>query len=173
MTHRYFKISISLLPIHIYGNTRAYLIKNKLTLIALSTWYTLVTLLLGWWGVSLRHPLRNISHTLEALHINVSGGSEFSDEIEELEFSDKTNYIWNNLLRETCEKISREEVDLVLEIQETFEESNSELYSEENLDYIIANLGAIDIHRISRNSINDVFDGIQLYKKHIENEYDA
>lgn len=158
LKYKFFKISIGLGFFRIYSSSKVYTIKNIFMQIGLSIWYTVICLLFGWWG-----GFRSIKYTLEAIHINLSGGMDFTEEMEETEYGDKTNYIWKNLLRETTEKVSKEQIDMILDIQESFEESGKEVFTDENMDYIYSNLIKIKTYNITREHIKDVFDTNQLY----------
>jgi hypothetical protein len=158
--YKYFKISF-------FGNninSKVFTIDNKVKLIFLASWFSLISIMFGWWNVKIKYPLRNIRNTLEALHHNLSGGIDYSKEMDETYYDDKTNHVWNNLLRKTRENINKEEVEIILEIQEEFENSEKELYSDENISYIFINLQKININKISREQIEDIFDALKSYK---------
>jgi len=167
----YYKMSINIAWISIDRNSRIYEIPEGGNLIIPGLKYTLVTLLLGWWGFSgfrLKGtlgfgPQGSIRKALEAIHINFSGGEDISKMISEEAFDDKTNFVWNNLLRITTEVIRKEEVEIVLEIQDAYNKLNTNTYSEENIDFIQGNLSKINIHNIRNKEIEDVFDALKLY----------
>lgn len=168
--HRFFKVSISFFHISIYSDTQVFTIKNNATLVLLSIWYSLVSLLLGWWGFNIRKPFSNITNTVKAISINLSGGIDYSKEADENKWADKTNYVWNNLLRETVAQISKERLEIIIEIQEEYEDSKTNKYSEENIDFISRNLGRVDIHSVTRNEIKDVFDAFKSYERNMIDE---
>jgi hypothetical protein len=165
--YRFFKVSINIFYYRIYNDTKVFAIKNNATLVFLAIWYSLISLLFGWWGWSIIRPFRTITNTLEAIHINLTGGMDYTEKMNETEFDDKTNYIWNNLLRKTIERINKKEVEIIIEIQEEFEQLDKEKYTEENIDFIIMNLGKIDIHRETREEIRDIFEAIQSYERNV------
>ena len=104
---------------------------------------------------------------MEAIHINLTGGIDYSKEMDESEYDDKTNYILNNLLCETTNKIDKKEVEIIIEIQEEFEQLDKDKYTDEKIDFIISNLGKIDIHKVTRDQIKDIFDAFQSYEKNM------
>jgi len=126
MRHRSFKICINILFLEVYTNSRAHPIKNKFVMVYLSIWYTIIALFLGWWGTGFLRPFRSFSNTVKAIHINLTGGEDFTQEMNDTEFDDKTNYVWNNLLRKTTETINKNVIEIIIDIQENFEISNSE-----------------------------------------------
>ncbi len=163
--YRFFKVSVNFFFYRNYSDTKVFAIKNNAVLVLLATWYSVISLLFGWWGSSIRCPLRSIKNTMEALHLNLTGGIDYTKEMDETNYDDKINYVWNNLLRATTEKIDKNEVEIIIEIQEEFELNVKEKYSEENIDFIILNLARIDIHRVTRVQIKDIFDALQSFDR--------
>jgi hypothetical protein len=161
--YRYYKISINIGPICIYNNSRTYkILKGPLTIIV-GIPFSLITLLLGFWGFSLIYKFKGIRNSLEALHINFSGGEDFTKISIESNYDDQTVYIFNNLLRKTSEKVTIEEINIITEIQDFYLENNKDKYSEENIDFIKSNLSKLDIHRINGEDIRDIFDAMNAY----------
>ena len=156
--YKIFRVSIGFLFFRFYSNTKVYTIKNNFVLVVLSIWYTLISMVFGWWG-----GFKSIRYTLEAIHVNLSGGIDYTAEMNETEYDDKTNYIWNNLLRETIARVKKDEVEVIIEIQEEFEQLGKEIFTEENIDYIYSNLSRIKIYNVTRDDIKDVFDANKLY----------
>lgn len=156
--YKIFRVSVSFLFFQFYSNSKVHTIKNNFVLISLSIWYTIISLLFGWWG-----GFRSIKYTLEAIHVNLSGGIDFTEDMNETEYDDKTNYIWNNLLRKTIEKVKKDDVEIIIEIQEDFEQLNKDLFTNENIDYIYSNLSRIKIYHVTRDDIKDVFHANKLY----------
>lgn len=164
--HRYYKISINIGPLMIYNNSRVYEIPVSRSTILPGLKYSLITILLGWWGFSLFKPFKRISNSLEALHVNFTGGEDISSLVSDLDYDEKTNYVWNNLLRKTTEKLRKDEVEIIGEIQEDYIDLKNEQFTEENIDYILINLSKIDIHRIRRDEIRDIFEAMKMFEKH-------
>jgi hypothetical protein len=127
--------------------------------------YSFVTILLGWWGFRLRNPLESFRNSLEALHVNFSGGEDISNIVSDFDYDDKTNYVWKNILRKTSDKLSKDEVEIIIEIHEEYIDLHEELYTEENIAYIILNLSKVDIHGIDREDIRDIFDALKNYEE--------
>lgn len=172
--YRVYQISFTILLFTYSSETGVFKIRNKLVHFLLSFWYTLITFILGFIGIlfPFPYPFYRIGKTIDALSINIGGGLEIDKEMNELNYDEKTNYIWNNLLRTTTDKITKDELEIILEIQDSFEDFTSK-YSGENVYYIIINLGKIDIHRIRQKEIMDIFDAIKLYDNSIiESSYD-
>ena len=162
--NRYYKMSINLGPFCYYQNSKVYEIPHGQSTILPGLFYSFVTILLGWWGFRLRRPLETYRNSLEALHVNFSGGEDISELVTELDYNEKTNYIWKNILRKTSEKLRIDEIEMIIEIHEEFTELSNELYTDENIDYIILNLSKVDIHRIDKEGILDIFDALKNYE---------
>ena len=170
MRHRSFKICINILFFEVYTNSRVHPIKNNFVMVYLSIWYTIIALFLGWWGTGFLRPFRSFSNTVKAIHINLTGGEDLTQEMNDTEYDDKTNYVWNNLLRETTETINKNVIEIIIEIQENFEITHSEFYNSENINYINSNLNKIEHNSLTSNELNDIFDALKLYSNTLELE---
>ena len=160
--YRSYIININFLIFRVHTETRVFKINNKGVHFILSFWYSLITVALGLLPSIFSFPFIKAGKTLEALRTNIGGGLEFDREMDELNYDEKTNYAWKNLLRTTTDKITKEELELIIDIQEEFKETDK-LYSQENVNFVILNLGKIDIHRIKTAEITDIFDALKMY----------
>lgn len=70
MTYVTYRYAISFLIFTIYGSSAAHEV-NGTTRFLLAVFYSLLTLLLGWWGLPWG-PIR----TIQALFVNLTGGKE-------------------------------------------------------------------------------------------------
>ncbi len=166
--YKFFKVSVNFFFFRMYSDTQVFTIKNNATVVLLGIWYSLISLLFGWWGGSISKPFRSIRNTMEAIHINLTGGIDFTKEMDETEYDDKTNYIWNNLLRKTTTKINKKEVEITIDIQTEFEQLNKEKYTKENIDFIAFCLKKIDIDSLTVDEIEDIFDAMKSYERSLE-----
>lgn len=165
MKYRSFKVSINFFYIRIYSDTKVYAIKNKATHFFLAFWYSLISILLGWWGGILSKPFSSIRNTLKAIHINLNGGLDHTKIIQEEEYEEIVNYVWNNLLRETLSKIKKNDLELIIDIQREFEKINIQKYEKENNEFILTNLPKVGINKVNTNDIEDFFDALKSYRK--------
>ena len=162
---RYYKVSVNIGPFRIYNNSKVYEIhKGKSTIIP-GIQYSILTLLVGWWGFGILKPFRGLRNSLEALHINFTGGKDITKLVNENEYDEKTNFIYNNLPPKTKEKLNHEEIEIIIEIQDEYLNSGNDKYLDENMIFIILNLAKLDIHRISRENIRDIFDTVRIHEK--------
>ncbi len=160
---RFYKVSINLGPYRVYSNSKVYEIHSGKNLILPGVPYSILTILFGWWGFSITKPFRGLRNSLEALHINFSGGEDITKLVTENDYDERTNTIYNNILAKTKETVTRNDIEIITEIQDEFVETKGKTYSEENLNYIILNLSKLDIHRITREHLRDIFDAVKFY----------
>jgi hypothetical protein len=121
--------------------------------------------MLGWWSISLRRSFGSFRDSLEALHINFSGGEDISNLLNDFDYDEKTNYVWKNILRKTIEKLSKDEVEIIIEIQEEFENENKVSNVDGNLTFICKNLEKVGLRHICKDEILDVLDAVKNYEK--------
>lgn len=171
--YRYYKVSINIGPICICNNSRTYKIKKGPLTVITGIPFSLITILLGFWGFSWINKFKGIKNTFEALHINFSGGEDITKLSIESIYDDQTVYIFNNLLRRTSEKVTIEEINIIAEIQDLYLEDNENKYSEENINFIKSNLSKLDIHRINCEDIRDIFDAMNAYDKSCQEQNNA
>lgn len=165
MKNRYYKVSINIGPFHYYQNSRVYEIADGRSTIVPGLFYSFVTIMLGWWSISLSRPLGSFRDSLEALHINFSGGEDISNLLSDFNYDEKTNYVWKNLLRNTIEKLSKDEVEIIIEIQEEFENENKVSNADENLTFIFKNLEKVGLRHIHKDEILDVLEAVKNFEK--------
>ncbi|HEV7230928.1 MAG TPA: hypothetical protein VGO45_06355 [Bacteroidia bacterium] len=169
--HRVFRYSINILSYHYNGYSRPFEIKNWWGYILPSLWFSLVTITLGFWGwgpLALFRKLSHIRHATEALHVNFTGGEDVTKIVEDFAYSDKTNYVWNNLTNATKLVCSQEAVQIVTEIQEEYTVSGKQSFSDENIDFINHSLGKLNYVRIGRMEMDDIFEAMKLYDRYLE-----
>ena len=83
---RSYIMSINILFFSFYSNSKIYEIKDGESTILPGIKYSLMTLLFGWWGFGFpRKMYYDLRNSLNALHINFSGGTDYTKEQTELE----------------------------------------------------------------------------------------
>ena len=128
----------------------------------------MATICLGFLGFNIYHKFKGTRNAIEALHINLTGGEDLTKEVEDSNYDERTVYVNNNILRQTSESVSIETVELVLDIQDLYEESNKDLYSDANIDFVNLNLTRVGIQRLPYAEMRDVFDTLDMYKQQIK-----
>ena len=157
-SYRVFKVSITLFFFHIYANSKVYRIERKWQYLFPVLSYSLITVLLGFWGIKLLK-------SLHALHINLTGGEDVSQLMIAQHYDEMTNWVWSNLTREASGKIDRKGVQLLLECQEAYMENNRDVFSESNM-YHLKN----ELQRKGYLAIRDkdIYDFLEALKKFSE-----
>jgi hypothetical protein len=162
MRHRYYKISIHLGPIRYVNNSKVYDIEDGKSTILPGLIYSIPTLFLGWWGFRF---FRAIKESTEALGINFSGGEDVTKSISETEYDDDTNYVWNNLLRVSTQKISKDDLEVILSLQFEFLEKQTEgVFEEPNFKYLLFATNKLNMSTVDRELVFDIFETLQMYE---------
>jgi len=162
MKQRYYKTVINLGYWKYDTGSRIYEIEDGRSTILPGLKYSLIILLLGWWG-----GIRGIGRALRALGVNFTGGVDMTLLMLEDEYNDRTNIIWNNLSRKTTEKMNRDHLQLILGMQIMYGVDPDHLfYTKENIDYLTRNLNDVDVNQLRKEEITDVFNAIIIYEKY-------
>jgi hypothetical protein len=153
--YRVFKVSINIVFFYQSFNSKIYEKKGRFSLVYPIFLYSLTTIALGFWG---KHALSS----LEALHTNFTGGEDFTHEINELHHDPLTNQVWNNLSRATSEKINRNTVEVLLDLQEKYMDNNKDLYSDNNVFFLLNELKRKGYRDITKIDMLDFFDSLNI-----------
>jgi len=166
-TYRSFRISINIFYYRYNGNSKIYTIKSSFVLVLLSIWFSLISIFFCLIDAVSTLPFAGKDYTFEAVKINISGGIDYSKVVDESEYDDKTDYVWNNLHRETLNKIDRSKVEIIVEIQEDYEQLNKEKFTEDNINYIISEINKVEVLKIRtiemQDVIKDIFNAMKTY----------
>ncbi|RZJ99778.1 MAG: hypothetical protein EOO46_21970, partial [Flavobacterium sp.] len=117
-TYKVYKISIHVLFFSYVANSRIYKIEPGRSAILPGLKYSLATLFLGWWDFSLFRKFGSIKSSLIALHVNFSGGEDYTRVGYESGYDEKTRWIFNNLSREVSSKADIELIAIITELLE-------------------------------------------------------
>lgn len=162
MRHRYYKISIHLGPIRYVANSKIHDIEEGKSTILPGLIYSIPSILLGWWGFKL---FRSIKETTETLAINFSGGEDITKSFFETKYDEDVNYVWDNLLRVSTQKINKDELEAILSLQIEFIEKNpKDEFHEVNIEYLLSTISKLNISNVDRELLSDVFETLQMYE---------
>lgn len=153
--YRVFKASINFPFFHYYSSSKVYEIKSRADLIWPVFSYSLMTILLGFFGLKMWK-------SIEALEINFSGGEDHSILIIENHFDETTNLVWNNLSRETSSKLDRNAIEFLFDQQERYMETANDAFSIYNSIHLINELKRKGYQNITEADISDFFDSLQI-----------
>ncbi len=126
--------------------------------ILLAGFYSLTSLILGWWG----NPFITIPNTFKAITTNIEGGLDITQSVENDTYDDLTNYVWDNLYRETTQKITKDQLEIILEIHSTYASENSLLFDDKHIQFIASETRSIEMNHITKHVIDDIFSALQL-----------
>lgn len=166
MQYRYYKVAINLGPIRHLTHSRVYEIPEGESTVWPGVPFSILTLLLGWWGFNLFKPGRAIRDVTEALHYNFSGGEDLTQVVENKEYDDDTNYVWRNITRDSQAKIDKNTLEAILILQEEFEQDfPDKLYAEENLEAIRVRARELNLPEIREEVLRDIFDTLENWTR--------
>jgi hypothetical protein len=156
--YRIYKFSIQIFFFSYVGNSKVYKIEEGKSTILPGLKYSLMTLLCGWWVFSVFHWINRIKQSLTALHINFHGGEDERKRVSEWDYDPKTVWIYNNLSREIASKLTIQNLDLIVELQEKCEDKSLM----ENISFLNNHLKTIDIVHLFNNDLGQI---IKTYKR--------
>lgn len=97
--------------------------------------------------------------------VNFSGGEDISQLVSKKDYDHDTNYVWENLLRESTEKISKDDLETMLSLQYEFADKKSlDLFGEANTEYLLFAMDKLQIHAVDRALLEDFFDTLKMYQ---------
>jgi len=132
--------------------------------------YSILNIFTGFWGfLGILKKFQGLRNTFSAIHINLSGGEDITKKDLESNFDDFTVYIYNNMEREILKEMSLSEVNIILEIQELYSETNSDFYTLPNKNFILNNLSKVNINELNEKHIEAVFSAIDIHNKYNTN----
>lgn len=142
--YRTYKISINIFFFSIYNNSKVYEISNGRSAILPGIKYSVLTILFGWWGFGFPwNKFKEIKNSITALHINFDGGEDYTKKISEMDYDEKTVWVFNNLRREVFEKVNIQIIDVMIELQTEFVKLESNVFLEKNIMFMNENLKKI------------------------------
>jgi hypothetical protein len=122
--YKVYKISIHLFLFSYVADSKIYTIKPTQSAVLRGLTYSLVTLFLGWWDFSLFTRFTAIKSSLTALHINFSGGEDYTIIASQSGFDERTKWIYNNLSGDVASKLSIETLDIIVELLDDYPENS-------------------------------------------------
>ncbi len=157
--YRIYKTSINIFFISIYSNSKVYEIKSGKSSILPGIKYSIITILFGWWGFGFPwKKIQELKNSLTALHINFSGGEDYTKVITEMDYEEKTVWVYNNLKHELFEKTNIETIDIIIDLQ-----TNSKLTLEGNIIFIIESLKKLNIVNLRNSDIEEIINKIKQF----------
>lgn len=162
--YRTYRTSINIFLFSYYSSSKVYEIPNGKSTILPGIKYSILTILFGWWDFSL--PFRGynkIKNSIIALHINFEGGDDYTKVFSEMDYEEKTTWVYNNLKRELFEKTNIETIDIMIELQNDFLQSDSKLTLEKNIMFLNENLKKLNIINLRNSDIEEIINKIEQF----------
>lgn len=165
---RYYKISVNFGLFYYYYNSKTFRLRKGILPYLLGFLYALLNLFTGlFWGfLGILRKFQGLRNTFKAIYINLNGGEDITKLDTESNFDKYTVYIYNNLDRASSNDMSLSDVEIILEIQELFSETNTELFTATNIRFILDNLSKVNITQLNKNHIESVFNAIDIHQKY-------
>ena len=164
---RFYKISINFGLVYFYFNSKTFRLRKGILPYLLGFLYSILNIFTGFWGfLGILKKFQGLRNTFSAIHLNISGGEDNTKKEIESNFDDFTVYIYNNIERLSLKEMSLSNVDIILEIQELYSETNSDVYTVANTHFILDNLSKVNINELNKKHIEAVFRSIDIYNKY-------
>lgn len=158
--YRTYRTSINIFIFSYYGNSKVYEIQNGKSTILPGIKYSILTILLGWWGFELPWKgYQKIKYSLTSLHINFHGGDDYTKAFSEMDYEEKTIWVYNNLKRELFEKINIETIDIIIDLQ-----SELNLNFEKNIIFITHKLKKLNIINLRNSDLEEIINKIKQFE---------
>jgi len=164
---RYYKISVNFGLFYYYYNSKTFRLQKGILPYLLGFLYALLNLFTGFWGfLGILRKFQGLRNTFKAIYINLSGGEDITKLDTESDFDKYTVYIYNNLDRASSNEMSLSDVEIILEIQELYSETNTELFTSTNIHFILDNLSKVNMEQINKNHIESVFHAMDIHDRY-------
>ncbi len=164
---RYYKISVNFGLFYYYYNSKTFRLRKGISPYLVGFLYTLLNLFTGFWGfLGILRKFKGLRNTFKAIYINLSGGEDITKLDIESNYDKYTVYIYNNLDRASWNEMSLSDVEIILDIQEIYLETNTELFTAANIHFILDNLSKVDLERLTEKHIESVFYAIGIHDKY-------
>lgn len=163
--YRTYRISINIFLFSYYSSSKIYKIRNGKSTILPGIKYSILTILFGWWGYGLPWKgFQKIKYSLTVLYINFQGGDDCTKSILELDYEEKTVWVYNNLKRELFEKTNLEIIDIINDLQNEYLQSESKITTEKNIIFITDNLKKLNIINLKNSDLEEIINKIEQFE---------
>ncbi|SEO54539.1 hypothetical protein SAMN05444671_3735 [Flavobacterium sp. CF108] len=163
--YRTYKTSINILIFSFYTNSKVYEIPNGRSTILPGIKYSILTILFGWWGFGWPwEKFREIKNSIIALHINFDGGEDYTKVFSEMDYDEKTVWVFNNLRREIFEKVDIQIIDIMIDLQTEFIKSESAGLLEKNIMFMNENLKKLNIINLRNSDLEEIINKMEAFE---------
>jgi hypothetical protein len=163
--YRTYKTSINIFFFSFYSNSKVYEIPEGKSTILPGIKYSVVTILFGWWAFGLHwKTLQKIKNSIVALHVNFDGGEDYTKVFSEMEYEEKTVWVYNNLKREIFEKTNIETIDIIVDLQSEYLQSNLIKSLDKNIMFMNEHLKKLNIINIRNADFEEILNKINQFE---------
>lgn len=165
LKYRTYKTSINVFFFSIYSDSKIYEIENGKSTILPGIKYSIITILFGWWGFGLPwKKFKEIKNSLTALHINFTGGQDYTKLLTEMNYEEKTVWVFNNLHRELFDKTNIETIDIIIDLYSESKKLESGMTIEKEITFINENLKRINMTSLTNSDLKEIINKIEQFK---------
>lgn len=163
--YRTYKTSINILFFSVYCNSKVYAISNGRSTILPGIKYSVLTILFGWWGFGWPwEKFKEIKNSIIALHINFDGGEDYTKVFSEMDYDEKTVWVFNNLRREIFQKVDIQIIDVMIDLQTEFIKTEPEGLLEKNIMFMNGNLKKLNIINLRNSDLEEIINKIESFE---------
>lgn len=163
--YRTYKTSINILFFSFYSNSKVYEISNGRSTILPGIKYSILTVLFGWWGFGWPwEKFKEIKNSIVALHINFDGGEDYTKVFSEMDYDEKTVWVFNNLRREIFQKVDIQIIDIMIDLQTEFIKTESGGLLEKNIMFMNENLKKLNIINLRNSDLEEIINKIGAFE---------
>ncbi|PIF31515.1 hypothetical protein CLU81_2008 [Flavobacterium sp. 9] len=163
--YRTYKTSINIFFFSFYSNSKVYEISNGRSTILPGIKYSVLTILFGWWGFGWPwKKVKEIKNSMIALHINFDGGEDYTKVFSEMNYDEKSIWVFNNLRREIFQKVDIQIIDIMIDLQTEFIKAEPEVSLEKNIMFMNEKLKKLNIINLRNSDLEEIITKIGAFE---------
>ncbi|MFT5822011.1 MAG: hypothetical protein ACI8ZM_003267 [Crocinitomix sp.] len=167
-----YQVCVNLIAYHYYGETKIFDIKNKYVEYILGAWYSLGSLLFGIWKFPFINSFGNAGSVFEAIKINFTGGNDYTKFLIQKGYSDKINFIWDNLSHVNRNSLDRDAIEKLLEIQDLYRINHFVLFDDKNVQHLRSRFNRTGQVSLDKFALENFLSAMVRYETRITDEFD-
>lgn len=162
-----YRVVINIGPFNYRSFSKVYDIEEGKSRVVPGLRYSLVNVLFGWWATPSIFNFRllgGISDNVKALQLNFAGGEDCTKVLDNIDFDERTNYIYDNISMDHLDKLDKPTLDMILEMQDTYRAGGMEMYTEENLEFLTCCLVEEGVNKVKKEALLNIFRVQKFYE---------
>ena len=105
----------------------------------------------------------NYKSPLDAIKVNFSGGNDYSVYMDERQYDESTNYVWNNLIREVKSKVTRADIKQIFILLEDYFSEENESTLKDDVVYLKSRFNLGREIRLKNTDFEDILRAVYMY----------